>query len=142
PLDVDWGMGREAFLREGYAYVGVNAQKAGLQGVQKLKQYGSRYASASIPDDDISYDILSQVGQAVRDQAATVLGGLQPVKVIASGHSQSAMALHTYINAIQPVERVFDGFLVHGRGNSGLKMNTADRLPGTAAIRADTQVPD
>ncbi len=141
PLDVDWGMGREAFLREGYAYVGVNAQKAGLQGVQKLKQYGSRYASASIPDDDISYDILSQVGQAVRDQAATVLGGLQPVKVIASGHSQSAMALHTYINAIQPVERVFDGFLVHGRGNSGLKMNTADRLPGTAAIRADTQVP-
>lgn len=141
PLDVDWGMAREAFLREGYAYVGVNVQKVGLQGVQKLKQYGSRYAIGSIPDDDISYDILSQVGQALRDQSALALGGLKPVKILATGHSQSAMALHTYVNAIQPVEKVFDGFLIHGRGNSGLKMNSADRLPSVAAIRADTQVP-
>jgi hypothetical protein len=141
PLDVDWGMAREAFLREGYAYVGVNVQKVGLQGVQKIKQYGSRYAIGSIPSDDISYDILSQVGKAVRDQASLVMGGLAPVKVFASGHSQSAMALHTYVNAIQPIEKVFDGFMVHGRANSGLKTNTADKLPSTAAIRADTEVP-
>lgn len=36
PLDVDWGMAHEAILREGYAYVGVNVQKVGIQGVQKL----------------------------------------------------------------------------------------------------------
>lgn len=141
PLDVDWGMGREAFLREGYAYVGVNAQKIGLQGVQKLKQYGSRYAIGSIPDDDISYDILSQVGQALREQRALLLGGLNPRKVIASGHSQSAGRLTTYVNAIQPVEKVFDGFLVHGRMSLTEKISADDRMPSGPSIRVDTAVP-
>ena len=141
PLDVDWGMAREAFLREGYAYVGVNVQRAGLLGVQKLKQYGSRYAIGSIPDDDISYDILSQVGQAVRDQSARVLGGLKPLKVLASGHSQSAIRLNTYVNAIQPIEQVFDGFLVHGRASLTERIGAGDRMPFGAAIRSDTKVP-
>ena len=79
PLDVDWGMAHEAILREGYAYVGVNVQKVGIQGVQKLKQYGSHYAQTSIPDDDISYDILSQTAQAIRSQSALLLGGLGKV---------------------------------------------------------------
>ncbi|RZL00797.1 MAG: hypothetical protein EOP36_14195 [Rubrivivax sp.] len=141
PLDVDWGMGHEAFLREGYAYVGVNVQKVGLQGVQKLKQYGDRYASASIPDDDISYDILSQAGQAVRDQYPLVLGGLKPVKIVASGHSQSAARLSTYTNAIQPLENVFDGIFIHGRTSFGTKMAASDSLPSVVGLRTDSKVP-
>ena len=89
--------------------MGVNVQKVGIQGVQKLTAYGDRYAAGSIPDDDISYDILSQTAQAVRDQYGLILGGLQPQKIIASGHSQSAQRLITYANAIQPVDQVFDG---------------------------------
>ncbi|RZI82838.1 MAG: hypothetical protein EOP38_14710 [Rubrivivax sp.] len=141
PLDVDWGMAREAILREGYAYVGVNVQKVGIQGIQKLTAYGDRYAQASIPDDDISYDILSQAGQALRDQSALVLGGLKPLKLIASGHSQSAMRLVTYANAIQPLDQVFDGIFIHGRGNTGVKMASGDNLPSVAALRADSKVP-
>jgi len=141
PLDVDWGMAHEAILREGYAYVGVNVQKVGIQGVQKLTAYGDRYAAGSIPDDDISYDILSQAAQAVRDQYGLILGGLQPQKLIASGHSQSAQRLITYTNAIQPVDRVFDGILIHGRLNTGAKLASGDKLPSTAAIRSDTNVP-
>jgi len=141
PLDVDWGMAHEAILREGYAYIGVNVQKVGMQGVQKLKQYGSRYAAGNIPDDDISYDILSQTAQAVRDQSALLLGGLTPQKIIASGHSQSAGRLITYVNAIQPVEKVFDGFLIHGRLGTGNKMASSDSIPASTAIRSDTNAP-
>lgn len=141
PLDVDWGMAHEAILREGYAYVGVNVQKVGVQGVQKLTAYGDRYAAGSIPDDDISYDILSQTGQALRDQSAVLLGGLKPQKLIASGHSQSAMRLMTYTNAIQPLDKVFDGILIHGRANSGSKLASGDNMPSVAAVRSDTNVP-
>jgi hypothetical protein len=141
PLDVDWGMTREAILREGYAYVGVNTQKVGIEGVQKLKQYGTLYANYAIPDDKLSYDIMSQAGKAVREQAATLLGPLQPKVVIATGHSQSAGALITYANAVQPIEGIFDGLLIHGRSNSGLKLSTADTIPGTTALRSDTKVP-
>ncbi len=141
PLDVDWGMTREAILREGYAYIGVNVQKVGVTGVQKLKQFGNRYAELSIPDDDISYDILSQTAQAVRDQAALLLGGLQPSKVLATGHSQSAVRLMTYANAIQPLDQVFDGLLIHGRLGSGAKLASSDNVPSIATIRSDTKVP-
>lgn len=141
PLDVDWGMAHEAILREGYAYVGINVQKVGIQGVQKLTAYGNRYAASSIPQDDISFDIFSQTAQALRDQAGLLLGGLQPSKIIASGHSQSAMRLITYTNAIQPVDKVFDGILIHGRSNTGSKLASSDNMPSTAAIRSDTNVP-
>jgi len=142
PLDVDWGMDREAILREGYAYVGVNTQKVGIEGVQKLKQYTTMYAAGSIPDDKLAYDIMSQAGKAVREQTATLLGPLQPKAVIATGHSQSAGALITYANAVQPIEGIFDGFLIHGRSNSGLKLSSSDGAPpSTAALRSDTKVP-
>lgn len=141
PLDVDWGMAHEAILRDGYAYVGVNVQKVGIQGVQKLKNYGSRYAAANISSDDLSYDILSQTAQALRDQSDVLLGGLQAQKIIASGHSQSAMRLITYANAVQPLEQAFDGILIHGRTNSGAKLAASDNLPSLAAIRSDTKVP-
>ncbi len=141
PLDVDWGMAHEAILREGYAYVGVNVQKVGVQGVQKLTAYGSRYAAGSIPDDDISYDILSQTAQALRDQSHLILGGLKPQKLIATGHSQSAMRLITYANAIQPLDKVFDGLFIHGRTSSGAKLASSDSMPLNTAIRSDTNVP-
>ena len=62
----------------------------------------SEYASLSHPGDSFSYDMFSQAGQAVRDHAATILGGLHPRKLIAAGESQSAIRLMTYIDAVQP----------------------------------------
>ncbi len=141
PLDVDWGMNREEILRKGYAYIGLVNQKVGLDGVKKLTAYGDRYTGTDISTDDISYDILSQAGQAVRDQYSVLLGGLKPVKVLTSGHSQSAMRLTTYANAIQPLDRVFDGILIHGRANSGTKMASGDNTPSSTVIRADSLVP-
>jgi hypothetical protein len=62
--------------------------------------------------------------------------------VIATGHSQSAGALITYATAVQPIEGIFDGIFIHGRSNSGLKLNSADGVPpSVAALRTDTKVP-
>ena len=45
-----------------------------------------------------------------------MLGGVRPSALVAAGESQSAMALTTYYNGVQPNERVFDAFFVHSRG--------------------------
>ena len=39
------------------------------------------------------------------------LGGLVPTKIFATGHSQSALRLTTYVNAVHPLEKVIDGFV-------------------------------
>jgi hypothetical protein len=52
-----------------------------------------------------------------------VLGPLLPERLLAQGESQSAAFLVTYVNAIDPLEQVLDGFLVHGRGTSGAALD-------------------
>ena len=67
-----------------------------------------------------SFDIYTQVARALRSGAA--LGGLKPKHLIAAGESQSAFALVTYYNGVQPLTHAFDGFFVHSRGASGLPL--------------------
>lgn len=110
----------DGIYRNGFAYVGVTCQRVGVEGFsqnpQGLKVWDpDRYGSLSIPADSISYDILSQAGRAVgparpRD-GVDPLRGLQVRKVIATGASQSAGRLRSYINGVHPLARVFDGFL-------------------------------
>ncbi len=140
-LDIDWIMAKEEFLREGYAYVGVTNQKTGLEGSKEKNP--TRYGAGNLPNDDISYDILSQTAKAVRDQYQVLLGGLVPNKIFATGHSQSALRLTTYVNAVHPLEKVIDGFVIHGRGNSGIKLSSGDLrgTPSSTVIRNDGQQP-
>src|SRR5690606_12743469 len=56
------------------------------------------------------------VGRAVVEAPEELLGGLQPQQVLAIGESQSAMFLSTLVNAVHPLDPVFDGFLIHSRG--------------------------
>ena len=44
-----------------------------------------------------------------------ILRGLHAEYIIALGESQSALFLTTYINAVDPLAQVYDGFLVHSR---------------------------
>ena len=140
-LDIDWAMSKEEFLRAGYAYVGLTNQKVGMDGLKEKN--AARYSAGNLPNDNISYDILSQAAQAVRDQYGVLLGGLVPRKVFATGHSQSALRLTTYVNAIHRLDRVFDGFVIHGRGNSGTKLSSSDLrdVPSSTVIRNDLSEP-
>jgi len=114
----DWTLGHDELIREGFVWVGVSAQKVGvdaLESADPTRGDAVRYANLSHPGDNYSYDIFSQAGQAIRDNARTILGGLKPKKIIAVGESQSAIRLVTYIDAVHPLARVYDGFLVHSR---------------------------
>jgi hypothetical protein len=150
----DWTYSHREMLRSGMAYVGVSAQKVGVEGGQSLGGAGmplkkanpARYATLVHPGDNYSFDMFSQAGAAVK--SGKVLGPLKAKHVIATGESQSAVFMTTYIDAIDPLARVFDGFYVHSRfggapppeaasmrggpnarGPSGVKMRPNLRVP-------------
>jgi hypothetical protein len=117
----DWMHTHVELIRRGYAWVGVSAQAVGLNALKGGPPGGdpARYASLTHPGDSYSYDMFSQAGQAIRDNADLILAGLQPRRLIAAGESQSAGRLVTYIDAVHPLVQVYDGFLVHSRNASG-----------------------
>lgn len=131
-----WLMAHREIVREGYAYVGVSAQAVGVQGggdtlvgdFSLKRQNPQRYSALNHPGDAYSFDIFSQVGRLVREAPAELLGRLTPEFVVAFGESQSAMFLTTYINHIDQLARVFDGFLVHSRFGGAAPLDGASIL--------------
>jgi hypothetical protein len=136
----DWMVTHRQIMRSGAAWVGVSAQQVGIDGggilgngVGLRAANPERYGSFHHPGDAYSFDIYSHAAEAVRDAATKVLGGLTPARVIAIGSSQSAMFLVTYVNSIDPQARVYDGFIVHGRGSRGAQL-TGEGLPRRAGV--------
>lgn len=133
-----WMMAHREILRAGYAYVAVSAQKVGVDGGASLlgidmslkSQDPTRYASLNHPGDAFAFDIFSQIGTLVRNAGDDVLGEFRPQHVVAIGESQSAVFLTTYINAVDRLARVYDGFLVHSR------FGPAAPLDGSSLIAA------
>lgn len=121
----EWIMAHTELLRSGYAWIGVSAQKAGIDGsgvtilpisLSLKKINPGRYSTLLHPGDKFSYDIFNQVAKAiVQPNNFNPLGDLKLERAIASGESQSADYLLTYVNAIAPRERLFDAYLIHSR---------------------------
>ncbi len=141
----------DELLRGGYAWVGVSAQRVGVEGgdiavaVPNAEDAGlgrglrnndpERYGSLRHPGDAFSYDIFTQVGRALRSPSSLdPLEGLDVQQLLAVGESQSAFALTTYINGVQPLTGLFDGFLVHSRGRSGAPLGDPDEGLSIAAV--------
>jgi hypothetical protein len=106
---------------DGMAHVAISAQYVGLHGfaggkAQGLLQWDTeRYGALSHPGDSCSYDIFSQVARLLgpkRNANIDPLGGLRVTKLVAVGASQSAARLTSYVNAIQPRDKVFDAFML------------------------------
>jgi hypothetical protein len=146
-IDPDFLYESQELLREGYAWVGVSAQQAGVEGPLGLKNWDpARYGALSHPGDTFSYSIFAQAAKALLDpRGARPLGPLRPRALIADGESQSASRMVTYANAIQPVTRLFDGFLIHSRGAAGAPISQAPQAappaPAVARTRTDIGVP-
>lgn len=125
----DWLFLHRHLMREGAAWVGVSAQKAGIDGGGlvpglPLKQADAeRYGSLVHPGDAFAFDIYSEVGRALRTPGSGPLGGLEAERVISIGESQSAGFLVSYVNAVDPIEAVFDAYLIHGRPGSAPTMD-------------------
>jgi hypothetical protein len=105
-----------------------------------------RYGPLSHPGDSFSYDIFSQVAQALTQSSdVRPLGDLIPRRLIAMGESQSAFRLTTYVNAIHPIAQVYDGFLIHSRGGGSAQLSQSPQpvvsTPTPVIIREDIDVP-
>jgi hypothetical protein len=157
----DWLFSHRHIMREGAAWVGVSAQKAGIDGGglmpgRPLKQADpERYGRLRHPGDAFAYDIFSQVGRILREPGAGPLGAARAERLIAMGESQSAGFLVTYVNAVDPLDAVFDAFLIHGRPGEAARLDGtyvrtepgADawdferRLLGSDRVRTEPRVP-
>ncbi|OBB35398.1 alpha/beta hydrolase domain-containing protein [Mycobacterium sp. 852002-51961_SCH5331710] len=147
-----WLMAHREIARSGYAYVGVSAQRVGVEGGTSLvgidmslkTQDPERYSRLHHPGDEYSYDIYTQVGRLVREGA---IDGLRPQIVLGVGESQSAVFLSTYINEIDPDAAVYDGFLVHSRFGTSAPLDGANLFEGDEStqqavpFRPDPRVP-
>jgi hypothetical protein len=86
----------------------------------------------------------SQAARALRQPSGLdPLDGLVAQRVIATGESQSAGRLVTYVNAVHPVADIYDGFLIHSRGDNGAAINPNPAVPAppSAHIRTDLDDP-
>lgn len=153
-----WLTGHAEEVRAGMAYIGVDAQVGGINGVPGsvatavagaggLKQTDpTRYAALNHPGDSYSFSIFEQAGEAVHTSAAKLLSGLVPKRVLAIGESQSAFYLTTYLDAIQPLSPgIYNGYLVYSRGNDGADLSQSPQptitTPNPTYIRTDLHVP-
>ena len=70
-LDIDWFQAGAYFVRAGYAWIGVSAQRVGVNHLREWSpaRYGSLDVThgGTIDDEALSYDIFSAVARAVRD---------------------------------------------------------------------------
>jgi hypothetical protein len=156
----------DEILRRGEVWVGVSAQQIGVEGGQiavsvpfaesqgagkGLKRIDpARYSSLHHPGDAFSYDMYTQVGEALRHHGGVdPLKGLNVDRVLAVGESQSAFMLTTYVDGVQPLTHEFDGFLIHSRGAAAAPLGEAGAgidivasiVGAPTIIRTDSDVP-
>ncbi|GII83871.1 hypothetical protein Ssi03_18610 [Sphaerisporangium siamense] len=145
---VEWTYTYPELVRRGMAWVGVSAQCAGVIGGPRpvqgpapggLKAWDlERYGRLEHPGDDWSYDMYSQAGRVVRDM-------FPGARLIGAGVSQAAYRLTTYINKIDPLDRIYDGFLAHSRVGAAAPLALPDRPERTdwrpVPFRDDLRVP-
>jgi hypothetical protein len=141
----DWTYLSEEIVRCGHVWVGVSAQRAGVEGGTSAVNVGGvvlpglkdseRYADLVHPGDAFAYGMFTVVVGAL-DR-----GPLADVEVtcrLATGESQSAYALTSYVNGVQPLTRAFDGFLVHSRGGAAMPLGEPGRALDLADFRTST----
>jgi hypothetical protein len=132
----DYASLEEEIVRQGHTWVGVSAQLIGVEGgpvlvtapgVEDLVGRGlkaldpDRYGTLDHPGDGFAFDIFTQVARAARE-GGPPMDDQAPDVILAAGESQSAVALTTYYNGVQPLTEAFDGFLIHSRAAAGLPL--------------------
>jgi hypothetical protein len=165
-----WMLTHRQVVRAGWAWVGVSAQRRGIEGgggifetagaepadgsrpltLPALKASDpARYGGLHHPGDAFCFDIFSQAARAARGggngaagvAGPAVLGPLTADCVLASGESQSAIHLVTYVNAVAPtVPRRWacDGYLIGSRSGMAAPLTGWDgriRAEGPDGVR-------
>lgn len=160
-LAPDWAYLEDSMVDDGVAWVGVSAQALGIEGGTSLLDTGdptqasanqglkvsdpARYGSLTHPGDAYSFDIYSQVAAALRGkEGPRILGGSRVKHLLALGESQSAGFLTAYINGIDTIAKVFDGYFVHSRFGGAANYDGSPAVRSSQVgyrIRTDLAVP-
>lgn len=109
-----WASSWDVLMGRGFIYVSVTAQKQGADGSPLSVFFWDpvRYMAVSHPGDDYSFDIFSQAVLAVQDPLVLPEELRSKIeRFLATGPSQSAGRLTTYINEVHEQAQVFDGFM-------------------------------
>jgi hypothetical protein len=114
-LDVVWSMLAPMLQQRGDAWVGVTERTSAGQALKDADP--ARYGDINVPSNDVAWDVLAQVGAAVKQGGAqSPLPGLDPKHLYMAGYSQSGvdtagfaigLAKHYGTPAGKPV---FDGY--------------------------------
>jgi hypothetical protein len=114
-LDAVWGMMAPLLQQRGDAWVGVTERTSAGQALKTADP--TRYADIDVPSNDVAWDVLAQVGAAIKQGGKqSPLAGLEPKHVYMAGYSQSGvdtagfamgLAKHYGTEARKPV---FDGY--------------------------------
>ncbi len=163
-----WMLTHRHVVRSGWAWVGVSAQRVGVEGggdifeeaegqapaprrvmtLPALKESDpARYGGLHHPGDAFCFDIFAQGARAVR--SGGVLGSLPVQCLLASGESQSAIHLVSYVNAVAPTvppEAGCDGYLIGSRSGRAAPLTGWDgRIraggPDGVQVRTDGRSP-
>ncbi|HLG87966.1 MAG TPA: alpha/beta hydrolase domain-containing protein [Alphaproteobacteria bacterium] len=150
--DVNWNWQKAEFLRDGYVWIGVSAQREGVDGsppkpgspfVDLVRWDPERYGSLHIPSESLSYDIYAQVAKAVASPQARTgvdpLDGLAVKKVLAIGDTFAADHLVVVYDALQPIAHPFDGYFIGWRHIPGAAP-LADSVPMPAVVKLRTDL--
>ncbi|MFD7657614.1 alpha/beta hydrolase domain-containing protein [Actinosynnema sp. NPDC059797] len=110
-LDALWHA--ESVVREGHAWIGVSAQRVGVDQLRAWSpvRYGDLDVTGGgrLTADELSYDVFTQAGRAVANGSVT--GGLRARTLLAVGASQSAGRMTVLYDRVLPrQEPVFDGY--------------------------------
>jgi Alpha/beta hydrolase domain len=158
-----WMLTHRQVIRAGWAWAGVSAQRVGIEGRGGIFGSGEgssppalpslktadpvRYGGLRHPGDAFCFDIFTQAARAVR--RGGVLGPLPVECLLASGQSQSAIHLVTYVNAVAPAvpaDSACDGYLIGSRSGraaplTGWDGQIRDEGPGGVRLRTDGRAP-
>jgi len=155
-----WMTTHRHLVRDGYTWVGISTQQAGIEGGGMMPGLGlrstepARYGRLRHPGDAFAFDMFTQISRAICAELSRSYR-LPVERIIAAGASQSAFHLTTYVNAIDARAALFDGYLLQGRAGAGAPIDGWDpatigstdpaarraRLAGRDRIREDVRVP-
>jgi hypothetical protein len=116
-----WDPSAEFFAREGYIYVGLTNSNQGMSyllgGCRLLNvlppSCGTRYATLSLPDDGLIWDIASQLANHMRidDTGSIIPSEYEVERIYHSGQSQQGGSIITYASGFH-MPGINDGYFV------------------------------
>jgi hypothetical protein len=128
-LDAAWDMIGPQLTKNGDAWIGVTVRNSSVAALQSFDPI--RYAKMNLPSNALEWDILTQIAQLVRSDAAkSPLHPLSAKYVYQAGYSQSAVDSATYANVINPTAKrtgggyLYNGFLIMGHDASFTPLNS------------------